>query len=72
MTLRLGYELGFGLACTSALLIVLLGGELPSLSWIGLVAVAVAGVLHIRGRSAPAWLGTSIGLLSLAAGFGLV
>lgn len=72
MTLRLGYELGFGLACTSALLIVLLGGELPSLSWIGLIAVAVAGVLHIRGRSAPAWLGTSIGLLSLAAGFGLV
>ncbi|MEM6731889.1 MAG: transglutaminaseTgpA domain-containing protein, partial [Myxococcota bacterium] len=72
MTLRGGYELGFALACTSALLIVLLGGELPILAWGAIAAVWFAGRAHMMGRTAPAWVGTAIGLLSLVSGFAIV
>lgn len=68
MTLKGGYELGLALACTSALLIVLLGGELPLFAWGAIAAVWIGGRAHLQGRSAPAWLGTAIGFAGLGYG----
>ncbi len=69
MTLKGGYELGFALACTSALLIVLLGGELPFFAWLSIAAVWLGGRAHMDSKTAPAWVGTAIGFAGLAFGF---
>ncbi|MEM6532830.1 MAG: transglutaminaseTgpA domain-containing protein [Myxococcota bacterium] len=72
MTLRYGYELGFALACTSALLIVLLGGEIPLPAWAAIASIWLAMLLRLRERTVPAWVGTFIGFASLATGAAMV
>lgn len=66
MRLGLAHELGLGVACSAALLIVLLGGELPAFSWVALGAPWLSVALRLSGRSAPAASGTLLGLASLA------
>lgn len=66
MKLGLAHELGLAGACTAALLIVLLGGELPAFAWIALGAPWVSVALRVAGKSAPATSGTLLGLASLA------
>ncbi|MEK7706060.1 MAG: hypothetical protein AAB426_13955, partial [Myxococcota bacterium] len=67
MTLGFAYELALALACSAALLGVLLGGELPVWSWVALVAPWLGGALHRRERALPLWLGTGLAVVWLGA-----
>lgn len=64
--LGVAHELGLAGACTAALLIVLVGGELPAFAWLGLGAPWVSVALKLSGRTTPAASGTLLGLASLA------
>ena len=64
--LGVAHELGLAGACTAALLIVLVGGELPAFAWLGLGAPWVSMALKLAGRITPAASGTLLGLASLA------
>lgn len=66
MKLGLAHELGLAGACSSALLMVLLGGELPAFAWATLGAPWLSLALQLSGLQAPATSGTLVGLASLA------
>lgn len=68
--LRLGvaHELGFSTTILSAILIVLLGGELPLFAWILCLGPPVSSLLALQGVSPPALSATLVGLASLALG----
>lgn len=66
MRLGLAHELGLAGACTAALLIVLLGGELPAFAWLGIGAPWISVALKLTRREVPAASGTLLGLASLA------
>lgn len=66
MRLGLAHELGLAAACTTALLMVLLGGELPLFAWVTLAAPWLSLALQLAGKRPPASSGTLVGLASLA------
>jgi len=65
VTLIMAYELGLALATTLSLLAVLLGGALSPAAWLFLPVPTVAAILHARGRTLPAKIGTWVGAVVL-------
>lgn len=66
MKLGVAHELGLACALTSALLLVLLGGELPGFAWGVLLAPWIGALLQLRGVFVPALSGTLVGLGGVA------
>jgi hypothetical protein len=69
-SVRLGvaHELGFAIATTLSIVIVLLGGELPLFAWLLCGAPWLSFALAWRGRSAPALSATLVGVAGIALG----
>lgn len=69
-SLRLGlaHELGFAVAMTLSIVIVLLGGELPVFAWMLCAAPWLSCALALSGRTAPALSATLVGLAGVALG----
>jgi transglutaminase-like putative cysteine protease len=68
MTLGGAHELSLLFSTLSALLLVLLGGELPTLAWLTVIAPPFSFVLKRRGLAAAASSGTALGLASVGLG----
>jgi transglutaminase-like putative cysteine protease len=67
MSLQLAHELGLLICVASAMLSVLLGGELPLL-WALLLCAPAATVLRLRGLQTPAWAGTALAVATFCFG----
>jgi len=68
LSLGLAHEVGVGLACGASILLVLLGGAFPVVSWIVLGAPVLAALLSMRSLAAPNGSGTLIGIASIGLG----
>lgn len=68
MRLGVAHELGFALAMTLSIVIVLLGGELPFFAWLLCGAPWMSFALAWRGRTAPALSATLVGAAGIALG----
>jgi transglutaminase-like putative cysteine protease len=69
MTLGGAHEFSLLTATLSALLLVLLGGELPALTWLTVVVPPFSFILKRRGLAAAPSSGTALGLASVGLGF---